>query len=528
MTGFGTVLSRLLFKGIVIAVIALSSGVLVPRNGAAATSASASASLHVVVKDAGSGERVPCRVHLEVGGKPFYAPGLPAWAADRDFCCDGGFDADVPAGRAQLAVERGPEWLAHSEEFEIEAGSSRTVEVKLSRWIDMNARGWYSGDLHVHRAPQDMPLLVAAEDLNVAPDLTVWNQRVVPVREPYLLDVAERGPEAKRPRFVQLMNQEDERFGGALLFFNLKRPVPTRDANYYAPPGLAYMREALEQGAHVEQEKPFWWEAPVNVALGRVQSMGIVHNHFQRQRVMDNEAWGRARDPNQYPGMRGFCLYSLDLYYRYLNMGWEIPASAGSASGVLANPVGYCRAYVKLDRFDYEGWFEAFRRGRSFVTNGPMLFATVNGEPPGAHLKGEPDQPLKAVVRVEALSRAPLEAVEIIVGGKVAETLRPEGDDAKRIAGERTLALDRSTWIAVRAFEAHKPTVRFAHTSPFYIDAPGSRREDRDAAAFYVKWIDDLIAEAQKNREKYGVGFDEVVRTYKQAREVYEGKAKSF
>ena len=36
----------------------------------------------------------------------------------------------------------------------------------------MNSLGWYSGDLHTHRNPEEMPLLARAEELNIAPVIT--------------------------------------------------------------------------------------------------------------------------------------------------------------------------------------------------------------------------------------------------------------------------------------------------------------------------------------------------------------------
>jgi hypothetical protein len=61
-------------------------------------------------------------------------------------------------------------------------------------------------------------------------------------------------------------------------------------------------------------------------------SIGIVHNHFNQYSMVDNEAWGRPRDQGKYPGQEGFQQYSLQLYYRYLNLGFRIPPSAGAAT----------------------------------------------------------------------------------------------------------------------------------------------------------------------------------------------------
>lgn len=80
----------------------------------------------------------------------------------------------LPPGRYHLLVERGPEYRSRSASIEIRAGEDRKETLLLDRWIDMNDLGWYSGDLHNHRAIQEMPALLLAEDLNLAPTLTDW------------------------------------------------------------------------------------------------------------------------------------------------------------------------------------------------------------------------------------------------------------------------------------------------------------------------------------------------------------------
>lgn len=495
--------------------------------------------LEVTVTEGANGKPMPCRVHLTANGKPVYAPGCPRWERDLSFCCNGRFAVDVPAGAVEMALEKGPEWQSRTETLQVGAGETRSIKRSLSRWTDMNAAGWFSGDLHVHRAPGDMPLLMRAADLNVAPVLTHWNQNHAKVEPPFLKEVPSRDAVTARryPRFYHTLNQEDERIGGAILLFNLRKPI-LRDGVYrHWPSGMVYHRAALEQdGVHVEVEKPFWWEAPIHVALGRVDSIGIVHNHFQRQGLMNNEAWGRARDSAKYPGPLGFCRYTLDLYYRYLNLGWDIPGTAGSASGVLKSPLGYSRTYVKMDAFDYAGWWKALRAGRCFSTNGPLIFATVNGEQPGARFTAAAGNKLNATVKVDVLNFNPLDRAEIVVGGKVVATLRPrihpvraalKLDDppagSNRITAEHKLAIDRSTWIAVRAFENNETRFRFAHTSPFYVTVGGKKRRDPEAARFYIQWIDDLIGRMKKDRDKFRNEdhYREVIDTYRKARAVY-------
>jgi hypothetical protein len=484
--------------------------VLVAAMRVAFAGEAAAGRLVVSVTEEGGTGPLPCRVHLAAGRRPIYAGRLPRFERDRHFCCPGEFAVDVPGGKVSLRVERGPEYVPFTAELQV-------------------GRGWYSGDLHVHRPVGDMPLLLRADDLNLAPVLTHWNQRHARVKPPFLVQVTDKGAASPRPRCFHKLAQEDERAGGAVMLYNLTEPILLKNVTRDAPSGWEYHRLGRKQKAFVEVEKPFWWEAPVHVAMGRVDAIGIACNHFQRTGLMNAEAWGRARDKRRYPGPLGFAHNVMDLYYRYLNMGFQIPASAGSASGVLRNPVGYNRAYVQLDRFEHAAWYEALGKGRNFVTNGPMLFAAVNGKGVGERFNVPAGEKLGAVVELEVRSRDPLEKAEIIVGGKVVATLKAKAGDARRIAGSRKLALAESTWIAVRAFEpVRRSVVRFAHTSPFYVTVGGRRPRDGEAARFYVRWMDELIATYEKKRAAAAnpAPLDAVLKTYRTARAVYQKASK--
>ena len=103
------------------------------------------------------------------------------------------------------------------------------------------------------------------------------------------------------------------------------------------------MSQFLEQvgqrsDAHVDIEKPFWWDMPIWVAVGGVDSIGLAHNHMQRAGMLDNEAWGKPRDKVFYPSPRGNGYWSQDIYYHLLNCGLRIPPSAGSAIGRAGQP----------------------------------------------------------------------------------------------------------------------------------------------------------------------------------------------
>jgi hypothetical protein len=48
-------------------------------------------------------------------------------------------------------------------DLELRAGERRRVELRPERWTDMNARGWYSADLHNHRKVEEIPTLLLAD-----------------------------------------------------------------------------------------------------------------------------------------------------------------------------------------------------------------------------------------------------------------------------------------------------------------------------------------------------------------------------
>ncbi|HEU0069108.1 MAG TPA: hypothetical protein VFQ26_07615, partial [Nitrospiraceae bacterium] len=85
----------------------------------------------------------------------------------------GPFQVALPPGKYTLTVERGKEYRPLVRELVVDRDAV-TLKLPLQRWIDMAARGWYSGDTHVHRSLAELPNVMLAEDLNVAFPLTYW------------------------------------------------------------------------------------------------------------------------------------------------------------------------------------------------------------------------------------------------------------------------------------------------------------------------------------------------------------------
>jgi len=433
----------------------------------------------LVVLEAADASPLPCRIHLEdASGRPVKPPALPFWKDH--FVCDGRATLQLRPGAYHYAIERGPEYTSLTGRFEIAEGPLRLTN-RLARLAHLAGDGWWSGDTHVHRSLADIELLMRAEDLHVAGVQTWWNNT-----NPWQTNALPSDSiiHFDGDRFYDLMSGEDERGGGALLYFGLKQPLPISNSKREFPSAAKFLKMARQHDrVWVDVEKPFWWDAPVWLASGLVDSVGIAHNHMHRGGVMDNEAWGRSRDVARYPGPHGNGLWTQAIYYHVLNCGLRIPPSAGSASGVLPNPVGYNRAYVQLDgELTYQKWWEGLRAGRVFVSNGPLLRCRANGHWPGYVFKGK--GPLQIQLQAQLDSRDPVRAIELVRDGRV-----------EQITSSQTITIQESGWFLVRVIADATNTFRFASTGPWYVEVGDQPRPvRRESAQFFLDWVRERMA----------------------------------
>jgi hypothetical protein len=446
---------------------------------------------------------VAARVHLvDPQGKPLSdklaRPGLPFWKDH--FNCDGTVALDLVPGEHIYTIERGPEYRRAEGSVTITAGKTTKRRVKIERWIDMKSLGWWSGETHVHRPLEDVPLLMRSEDLHVAPVLTVWNKqnswrgRDVPKQL-----VRRVGPGAGGPseRLYHVLGIEDERRGGALFFLNATAPIEMRDNGREFPSPIVNLEKALKLDAWIDIEKPFWWDVPTWVATGEIDSIGLANNHMCRSSMYANEAWGRPRDAKRLPPPRGNGFHTQEIYYHLLNCGIRIPPSAGSASGVLPNPVGYNRVYVHLDgKLTWDAWWKGLAAGRSFVTNGPMLFVKANGKLPGEIFRADAGGRIEIVIDVRVSGNDALEAIEVIRDGRVSKALDVAGKSSTK------LVFEKSGWFLVRAITDVKNTFRFASTAPFYVEVGEARRTvHRSDVDYFRTWIDERISVLERDAQ---------------------------
>jgi hypothetical protein len=490
-------------------------------------------SLHVRLVDE-DGRPTAARVYLTGSDGLAYAPRgsisrITAMSAEYFFHAEDSFDIDLPVGTTTVEATRGQEYEVARQVIELAPGKPASIQIKLRRWENMAAKGWYSSDAHIHAnytAPhhqaitaKDVRLEAHAEDLNNA-NLMVANSSGAFLHD---FQYFEGKPNRlSEPNSILYWNEEMRSSGyGHMSFFNLKKLVyplytgfrNTPFAEDY-PANYPQAEAAQKQGAAVTYVHPAnstdfatvggaaAKELPVDLALGQVDAMDVVSNADE--------------------------IASMELWYRLLNCGFRLAISAGTDSFTnVADHYtpGGGRVYVHSGNpMRYQDWIGNYKRGRSFASNGPVIFLTVDGKEPGDDLHFPDGLAHKVRVKTTVRTRVPLEKLEIVVNGKVVIS-SPAGQNETSI--EKELPLEKSSWIAARALGPwSRPVLNdvqaFAHTSPVYISVGDKRVASAEDARFWIAWIDQLIAQvSDRGRFSTPERRKEVVELFRRAQEAY-------
>jgi hypothetical protein len=467
------------------------------------------------VVDRATRKPVACRMHLKgASGRARLPKKVPI--GDDHFVLPGQITLKLPTGAYTFELERGPEYHAVTGHFTIANFADDTKQVELERGADMAAEGWWSGDLDVQRPPKDIELLMQAEDLHVVPLVTWGNDHNAWAGSRPPKEVLLRFDEN---RYCHLMGARQVRPGTTLLYFNLPAPMRLGSPTAEYPPLPSYLeRVRKEPDAWVDASKPFWWDVPMLVALGQIDSIQVAHGHLGRTKSIANEADGKPRNVKLYPGVLGDAIWSEEIYFHLLNCGLRIPPTAGSGSGVTPNPVGYNRTYVHVEGdFSYEKWWENLRAGRVTITNGPLLRPTVRGELPGHVFQIEKGRTEEFEIGLTLSIREPVRYLEIVKNGHVAAEVRL--DDFRRSGKLPKLRFDSGGWFLLRAVCEEAKTYRFGMTAPYYVEMGYGRRISKTSAQFFLDWV---LERARQIRVEDPDERREVLQYHRKARDFWQ------
>ncbi len=229
----------------------------------------------------------------------------------------------------------------------------------------------------------------------------------------------------------------------------------------------------------------------------------LAHNHFGYEDI-PNWITGRVHANNIFDGSRRGSFR--DTYYRYLNIGLRVPFSTGTDWFIY----DFSRVYVTADRpITPTEWLDRLAAGRSFITNGPLLEFTIDGQPVGSTIKLQ--QPRDVAARGRAVGRTDFKRIELVQNGRAVRAAPSRREGEHFVAElELDLPVDASAWLALRTPpppvendpELQEPVGEnefggqlFAHTSPIYAQLGGQGLFDRAVAAGL---IDEMRADLKE------------------------------
>ena len=471
--------------------------------------------VHVTVLDDETGKPVPCRVHFRSPeGIPYQPHGhhnqvnsnLGTWHMDVGgdvrlgqityAYIDGTCQGWLPRGEVIVDVARGFEYEPLRTRLNIESGQ-RELTLRLKRWTNMNAQRWFSGDSHVHfLSTQGSHTESQGEDLNVVNLLqSQWGNLFTNTEE----FTGKPSVSQEGNNIVYITQENRQHFLGHLILWGLKKPVMP-----WCSDGLG----EAELGGTLEITMSDWADQ-CHAQGGTVIIPHLPNPNGEPAALI---ATGRVDGVEM---LRHAPFNHLE-YYRYLNCGYRLPLVGGTDKMSSDVPVGIYRTYVHIpedEAFNYDNWCQNVSRGRTFLSGGPIIHFTVEGNQIGdtVQLSGA------GTVAVEAWAESifPIHTLEIVQQGRVVASTE-DNQGTRKLALKANVKVEGHTWLAARCGGPNYTSVPhydgwrrglFAHTSPIYIACGGEWwLFDTEAAQYMLTLIDGNLTYIRETAARHQAG----------------------
>ena len=462
------------------------------------------------------------------------------------FDTKGESEITIPAGEVQVDVMRGFENHFEQRKVALKFGETTPLTVRIvPLFVTVDAvTDWVSGDVHVHmnyagtyrNTPKHLIEQAAAEDVAIVENLIVNKEQRIP-------DISYFSPQpdpASTSNHLLLHGQEfHTSYWGHLGLLNITH-------NFLLPGYVAYPNTAAASLYPTNADVADMAHAQ-GVLVGYVHPFDAFPEPAKKEDVLTDElpadvALGKV----DYIEVLGFSDHksTAEVWYKLLNCGFRLPTAAGTDFmgnyASLRGPIGLNRVYAEVplplpnEPIKIAPWLAAIKAGDTFATNGPRLRFTLGGQPIGGDVKLErrpPGNTLDVHFSAQLSSIVPIDHLQIVCNGRVARELTLDADlTSAQVDGSIPIAT--SGWCVLRTFsdKAEYPILDiypYATTSPIYIDIAGAPLHSPADAAYFVAWMDRLIAAAQSNTswntdaEKH-----HVLTMFEEARKKYDALAR--
>ena len=130
-------------------------------------------------------------------------------------------------------------------------------------------------------------------------------------------------------------------------------------------------------------------------------------------------------------------------------------------------------------------------------------------------------KPEKLRIRAEAVTAGSLDRLEIIYKGRVIKTVASHRS-SERLVADFEESFNETGWLASRCFERPGKTIRFAHTSPVYLQFGEGASAFSEDVRFFLDWMDRELAYYEKQPGfKAPQHQEEMLSFFRRAKAVY-------
>jgi hypothetical protein len=432
-------------------------------------------------------------------------------------------------GKYTVSWTRGPEYLVGKRAITVPAAATYTETFDLKRWVHPAAKGWYSGDHHIHAAgcahyesptegvtPEDMMRHLLGEDLNVGCCLSwgpcwyhqkrYFEGRVHPLSTPsHLLryDVEVSGFPSSHCGHICLLRLREQDYPGTKLISDWPSwdlPIFRWAKAQNAVVGFAHSGWGLDVGP--TRELPNYIVPPMSGIGANEYIVDVTHGMCDFISTVDTPS-----------------IYELNMWYHTLNCGYRCRISGETDFPcIYGERVGLGRSYVKLPQLKFDDWCEGIKRGRAYVSDGKShLFdfrvndvdMGVKGSELRLKVPGEVEVTAKVAALLEPKPTDQTEAVrkrrwndkpfwdlerarvgdtrkvpvEVVINGKPVDRKEVVADGSEQEVRFR-VPLERSSWVCLRVLPS-------SHTNPVFVvigDKP--IRASKRSAEWCLKAVD--------------------------------------
>lgn len=387
-------------------------------------------------------------------------------------------------GEYRFRIVHGPEYSAASGGFTLDKGAEAVDIIDLPRHANLAEEGWYGGDTLCYVSAEKTQSWLRAVGLEMSASALE-----VPQEAESEGAAAELSPSAEPSgAWAEQGSYVDQRPLGGITLHHWRPPVAVPE---HVPAARLLVMAKQEQSDSLPVHNAIHrlWErdVPVWLASEKVDSIVVLGDHLSASPVPRIQPFFDPV-PDRFIGKLGPGRLVEYLYWQVLEAGLRIPPSAGSGYGQAGRMLGYNRVYANIASPTREGWWRALGAGQTFVTNGPLLRAEVNGKLPGTVFHASGDNPLSIEVTAKLTVADPVDYLDVVFNGKAIYQARL--DEYARQGGKiPKLEVSQSGWLVVRVVTSVGDTYRLASTAPFYVEFEQRPRVSQKAVEMFQQWL---------------------------------------